>query len=340
MVGFKNTYVPGFDESPMKHAVEYALARAVSGLLRLFPRRMRLAVGRGLGSLVFALDRRHRRITLENVDLAYHGEKTEPEKRAIARGAFRHFGAMLFEMLTLGRPTPGELDRRFDLEGVERFEEARRRRKGVILVTAHLGNWELHALAHARRLGKIHVVARELDNRFLNRWLERIRTLSGNEVIYKQRALGQMRKVLKAGETVAVVIDQNVHLEDAVFVDFFGTKAATTPVASWFALKTGAALVPAFSFPLPGGRYRAVYEEPIDAVSYRDLDRDEAILALTQRLAAIQERYIRERPECWLWMHRRWRTRPPAGPSRGGAPSSSSSPGGLAAERVEEAALP
>jgi KDO2-lipid IV(A) lauroyltransferase len=149
-----------------------------------------------------------------------------------------------------------------------------------------------------------------------------------------------MRKLMRAGETVAVVIDQNVHLEDAVFVDFFGTKAATTPIASWFAWKTGAALVPAFSFPLPDGRYRAVYEEPIDAAPYRDLPRDEAILALTQKLADIQERYIRERPDCWLWMHRRWRTRPPAEPSRGGAPSSSSSSGGLAPERVEEAALP
>lgn len=318
----------------MKHALEYALARTVSGLLRLFPRRMRLAVGRGLGSLVFTLDRRHRRITLENVELAYDGGKSEPQKLAIARGAFRHFGAMLVEMLTLGRPTPGELDGLVELEGVERFEAARRRGKGVILVTAHLGNWELHALAHACRLGKIHVVARELDNRFLNRWLESIRTLSGNEVVYKERALGQMRKLMKAGETVAVVIDQNVHLEDAVFVDFFGTKAATTPIASWFAWKTGAALVPAFSFPLSDGRYRAVYEEPIDAAPYRHLDRDEAILALTQKLADIQERYIRERPECWLWMHRRWRTRPPA------EAEATSSRVGLAPERVEEAALP
>jgi KDO2-lipid IV(A) lauroyltransferase len=321
----------------MKHALEYTLALTMSGLLRLLPRRARLALGRSLGSLIFSLDRRHRRVTLENVNLAYDGEKTEPEKRAIAEGAFRHFGAMLFELLALGKPTPKELDRLFEIEGAERFEEARRRGKGVMLVTAHLGNWELHALAHRYRLGKVHVVARELDNRFLNRWLERIRTLTGNEVVYKQRALGQMRKLVKAGETVAVLIDQNVHLEDAVFVDFFGTKAATTPIASWFALKTGALLVPAFSFPLPGGRYRAVYEAPIDAAPYRDLDRDEAILALTQKLVAIQERYIRERPECWLWMHRRWRTRPPAGPSRGGAPSSV----GPASDRVEEeAALP
>jgi KDO2-lipid IV(A) lauroyltransferase len=116
---------------------------------------------------------------------------------------------------------------------------------------------------------------------------------------------------MREGETVAFVTDQNVHLQDAVFVDFFGRKAATTPVAAWFALKTGAALVPAFCYPLPGGRYRAVYEAALDLEPYRNLDRDAALAAITQKLAGIQEAHIRKAPDCWLWMHRRWRTRPP-----------------------------
>ncbi|MGH9336483.1 MAG: lysophospholipid acyltransferase family protein [Vicinamibacteria bacterium] len=295
----------------MKHLAEYLLARAASVLGLFLPLRLRLSLGRALGALVYALDGRHRRITLANVDMAFGDEKTESEKQAIACGAFRHFGAMLFEMITLGRPSWRDLESRVDFEGVERFEDARRRGKGVIMVGAHFGNWELHAIAHGFRIGKMHLVAREQNNGYLNRWLEEVRKVPGNEVIYKQRALGLMRKLLREGATVGFVIDQNVRLEDAVFVDFFGRKAATTPVASWFALKTGASLVPVFCHPIAGGRYRIVYEEPVDLKPYLELDRDEAIIALTQSLATIQEKYIRREPEYWLWMHRRWRTRPP-----------------------------
>jgi KDO2-lipid IV(A) lauroyltransferase len=267
-------------------------------------------VGRRLGSLLFTLDRRHREITLENVRLAYAEAKTPAERWDIARGAFRHFGAMLFELLTLGSPTSSDCEALVEMEGVEHYERARARGKGVILVAAHFGNWELHAIAHGYRFGPMHVVAREQDNRRLDLWLERLRGVSGNEVVYKKNALRRMRKLMKRGETVALVIDQNVHLDDAVFVDFFGRKAATTPVASWFAIKTGAALVPAFCCPLPNGRYRAVYEEPIYGDAYHDMPRDEALTALTARLVSSQESYIRENPDMWLWMHRRWRTRP------------------------------
>lgn len=322
----------------MKHGVEYALARIASGTARFLPRRARLALGRALGSLVFTLDRRHREITIANVDLAFGSEKTAADKREIARRAFRHFGSMLFEMITLGRPQWRDLEPLIDFEGIEHAEEARRRGKGTILVAAHFGNWELHAVAHGYRLGKLHLVARELDNLYLNSWLEQIRKISGNEVVYKRRALRQMRRLLRDGEAIAFVIDQNVHLADAVFVDFFGRRAATTPVASWFALKTGAALVPAFCYPLPDGRYRAVYERPIDCERFRGLEPDQAMLALTQELAAVQERYIRQHPDCWLWMHRRWRTRPP-GETDSSMSTSSSTPVDVSGERLEEAAL-
>ncbi len=319
----------------MKHRIEYAFARIASAFARLLPRKARLAIGRVLGSLVFTLDRRHREITMQNVDLAFGDEKTAEEKRAIARGAFRHFGAMLFEMMTIGRPGRRDLEPLFEFEGVEHVDAAQRRGKGTILIAAHFGNWELHAIAHGYLVGKLNLVAREQDNLYLNRWLEEIRKISGNDIVYKQRALRQMRRLLRDGEAIAFVTDQNVHLEDAVFVDFFGRKAATTPVASWFALKTGAALVPAFCYPLPDGRYHAVYERAIDCERYRDVEPAEAVVALTQELAAVQERYIRQHPDCWLWMHRRWRTRPPEETERSAARAV-----GVSAERVEEAALP
>jgi KDO2-lipid IV(A) lauroyltransferase len=295
----------------MRHYAEYVLARAAGAAASILPRSGRLALGRSLGSLVYALDARHRGIALANIDLAFGAGKTPSEKRAIGEGAYRHFGAMLFELATLGKPTREEIEARVDFEGVELLEKAVSRGKGVILVTAHFGNWELHAIAHGYRIGKLHVVVREQANPFLNQWLDRTRKISGNAVIDKSRALRRMRTLLREGESVAVVVDQNVPLEDAVFVDFFGRKAATTPVPAWFALKTGAAIVPAFSYPLPGGRYRAVYEPEIDVEPYRGLDRDLALVALTQKLASVQEARIRKAPELWMWMHRRWRTRPP-----------------------------
>ena len=295
----------------MKHVIEYGLAVGIGGLMRLVPRRTRLACGRALGSLVYAFDARHRNITIDNVSKAYENEKSDAEKRAIAEGAFRHFGAMVFELITLGSPSAKKIDGLVELDGIERYEQARAKGKGVILITGHFGNWEIHGVAHGYRLGRIHVLARVQDNPYFNRWLEKIRTISGNEVVYKQKALSLMRRLLREGETIALVIDQNVHVQDAVFADFFGRKAATTPVPSRFALRTGATLMPAFCVPLPDGRYRAVYSEPIDCERYRDMDRDDAILAITQELVRVQENYIREHPDCWLWMHRRWRTRPP-----------------------------
>ena len=295
----------------MKHVIEYVLAVGIGGVLRLFPRRVRLGCGRALGSLVFALDTRHRNITIDNVSKAYGNEMSDQNTRAIAEGAFRHFGAMLFELITLGTPSAEKIDALIELEGAEHYETARAKGKGVILTTGHFGNWELHGVAHGYHLGNIHVLARVQDNRYLNRWLEKIRTSSGNHVVYKRNALSHMRRLLRQGETIALVVDQNVHFEDAVFIDFFGRKAATTPVPAWFALRSGAALLPAFCIPLSDGRYRAVYTEPIDCERYRDMERDDAILAITQELARVQEGYIREHPDCWLWMHRRWRTRPP-----------------------------
>jgi KDO2-lipid IV(A) lauroyltransferase len=295
----------------MKHRFEYFLALALSVVMRFLPRRAKLVWGRTAGSLVFMLDRRHRKSTISHVDLAFGSEKSDREKREIARGAYRHFGSMLFELISLGYPSPAEMERLVELEGVERFERARAPGKGVILTTGHFGNWELHGIAHGFKLGRLNVLARIQSNRFLNQWLENVRGISGNKVVYKEGALSELRRLLRGGETVALVIDQNVRLEDAVFIDFFGRKAATTPVPAWFALKTGAALVPAFCYPLPDGRYRAVYEEPIDCEPYRQMDRDMAILKITQELARVQETYIRAHPECWMWMHDRFRTRPP-----------------------------
>ena len=294
-----------------RHYAEYLAALFLGYAMRLLPHRARLALGRTAGGMVFALDAKHRAVTLANLDFAFGSTKTADEKYAIARGAFRHFGAMFFELISFGKPRREKLQKIVEFEGIENFERAKRAGKGVLLVGSHFGNWELHGIAHGYRHGPIAVVARVQDNPHFNEWLEEIRTAGGNTVLYKERALQRVMRMMKDGESVAVITDQNVSNEDAVFIDFFGRKAATTPVASWIALKTGAALVPAYTLPLADGRYRMIYEKPIHPNAYNNMDRRRAIELLTQQCAEVQEGYVRRNPEFWLWQHRRWKTRPP-----------------------------
>ena len=181
--------------------------------------------------------------------------------------------------------------------------------RGALLISGHLGNWELHGVVHGLLFGPIHAVARPLDNPDLDRRLCAMRTMAGNTVVYKQRALAQILRALRHGGGIAILIDQNVLPSDGIFVDFFGRKAATTTVAAALAVKTGCALVPSRTELLPDGRYRLTYVPALEWTPSGDRQAD--IADLTQRLTTRIEDWVRETPEQWLWMHRRWKTRPP-----------------------------
>jgi KDO2-lipid IV(A) lauroyltransferase len=182
-------------------------------------------------------------------------------------------------------------------------------KRGVLYCTGHVGNWEVHAIALALAYGPISVLARPLDNPALDARLCAFRTSSGNAVIYKKNALPQIIRALRAGRGVAILLDQNVQAKDGIFVDFFGRPAATTTVAAALAAKTGCTLIPAHSELMPDGRYRLIYDPPVAWTPSGDHDVD--VARTTQELARRTEEWIRRRPEQWLWMHRRWKTRPP-----------------------------
>ena len=148
------------------------------------------------------------------------------------------------------------------------------------------------------------VIARALDNRDLNELLERIRCRTGNSVIYRQGMIRRVMRMLDSRHAVAVLIDQHIQSRDAVYVDFFDRPAATTSAVAALALRTGAPVVPCFALPMPGGRYRMVYEPPIEPPRP---DSPDAIREFTQRCTDVLEMYVRRHPELWLWMHRRWR---------------------------------
>jgi KDO2-lipid IV(A) lauroyltransferase len=287
----------------MKHRLEYLIVRVTIAMVRVLPHWAVRSLGSALGLLVYAVDAPHRRIARENIALAFP-TRDPSERRAIARGAFKHFGRLLFELLKFGTLTNDEILRRVEFEGAERPHQAYAQGKGVLFITGHFGSWELHSLAHGLEFDGIGVLARALDNPLLNELLEKIRERTGNFVIYRRGTVRRVMRTLDAGRGVAILIDQHIMSRDAIYVDFFSRPAATTSLVAALALRTGAPVIPVFALPLPGGRYRLIYEHPVEPPP---ADAPNAIHDFTQRCTDVLEMYVRRNPDQWLWMHRRWR---------------------------------
>ena len=224
---------------------------------------------------------------------------------------FAHFGRLLMVLLKFSTMTPAAM---LALGRVRRARSASRaahaHQRGVLLFTGHFGFWEINALVHGLTLNPMAVLARPLDNPLLHDLLESVRRSTGNSVIYRRGAIRRVLRALEANQAVAVLIDQHIQTADAVYVDFFNRPAATTSALAALALRTGAPVVPVFALPLPGGRFRMVYEHPVEPPPSDDPD---AIREFTQRCTDVLEMYVRRYPDLWLWMHRRWRDVEPKG---------------------------
>lgn len=290
-------------EIPRRHRLEHAMLQAVAAVVRRLPQSFATRLGHGIGWVAYRLDARHRRITLENLAATFP-ERSAQERTRIARQVFAHFGRKLVELLWFSGQAAERQIALVEFVGAEHIEAAQKAGKGALIVTGHFGFWELHALAHGLRLGPMAVVARALDNSLLDRMLIDLRSSTGNIVIDRKGGLRRIMRALNANQAVAVLIDQHILTADAVKVDFLGRPAATTSAVAVLAMRTGAAVIPAFSLPLNDGRYRLIYERPLVLPSEEDPD---AVRDLTQRCTKVLEKYVRAHPERWLWMHRRWR---------------------------------
>ena len=277
--------------------------RIVAAIVSLLPMRAVRRCGAVLGQLAYAVDRTHRRIALDNLAAALPS-RSDGERRVLARAMFGHFGSLLLELLKFSTYTPARMLASIDVEGEERARQAYEQGRGVLFFTGHFGYWEIQALVEPLLGHPISVLARPLDNARLHEMLERIRTKTGNTVIYRQGAVRKVLRELSENHGVALLIDQHLHTPDAVYVDFFRRPAATTSALAALALRTGAPVVPVFALPLPHGRYRLVYEHPVDPP---EADTPDAVREFTQRCTDVLEMYVRRHPERWLWMHRRWR---------------------------------
>ena len=290
----------------MRDAIEYWSVVAVRGLARRLPEPVVNAWGAAIGLAFYLVDWQHRRVALSNLEQCFPNRPAH-ERRAIARATFKHFGQVLLKLLTFSTLSREQMMACSEYEGDERVRLAYAKGKGILFFTGHFGFWELHALAHAVKLRPIGVLARALDNPRLNRLLEDVRTTTGNHVIYRQGAVRRVMKTLAAGEGVALLIDQHMNSPDAIWVNFFRRPAATTSTLAALAIRTGAAVIPVFAHPLPGGRYKFVYESPVELPQ---VESPESIREFTQRCTDVLEMHVRKHPELWLWMHRRWRDAP------------------------------
>jgi KDO2-lipid IV(A) lauroyltransferase len=288
-------------------SIGYAAYKALTLVFSLLPRRLCLAAGRSIGLLAFRLDRKHRAVALGNLTIAFGKERPPSELAALAKKAFKRLGSDFADILKVSGYSREKVLRLIMIEGRNNMENALAQDKGVLLFSAHFGNWEF-APASLTEIGRLWVVARALDNPFLEKELGRMRMKLGAGIINKFGAARPILQALGRNEIVAILIDQNVLRSQAVFVDFFGKAAATTPSLAAFHLKTGAPLVPIFVHPGRGGRYVVKIREPLSVPSSGSMEED--VLKITQLCTKIIEHEIRQNPELWFWVHKRWNTRP------------------------------
>jgi KDO2-lipid IV(A) lauroyltransferase len=236
-------------------------------------------------------------------------EKSLRERRRILRGVFTSLGRQLAELCQFPRYTAENIGEVVVYDGLDNFQKAYSRGKGVLFLTAHFGGWELSAFAHSLHGHWLHVVMRPMDNPYLDRLLQSYRTMHGNKVVPKDDFVRGLLAAMRAGETVGILMDTNMTPPQGVFVDFFGSPACTASGLARIALRTDAAVVPGFTiWDKALGKYRLRFDPAVQLIRTGNLEAD--VIANTQKFTSIIEEYVRRYPDQWLWVHRRWKTRP------------------------------
>ncbi len=288
--------------------MEFALVWLLVKLLGLLPRSMARRVGAGIGWAAYAAVPRLRRVGMENLALAFP-EKSQNERNRILRGVYRSLGWQLAEFCRMPYYTLDEASRFIRYEGLEYFLAARDRDQGVLVLTGHIGAWELSSFYHSLAGYPMSMVIRRLDNPLVDRFVNAIRCQHGNRVLHKDDSARGLITAMRAGETVGVLMDTNMTPPQGVFVDFFGRAACTASGIARVALRTGAAVLPGFLIWEPKEkRYVLHFLPELQLENTGDADRD--AVANTQLFTKTLETIICRYPEQWLWVHRRWKTRP------------------------------
>jgi Kdo2-lipid IVA lauroyltransferase/acyltransferase len=297
----------------MKDWLEYAAVWLILKTVGALPRSVARAFAAAVTRLLFFLQPRLQKTAEFNLRLAFPGW-TDAQRRDATRNMVRNLGWMAAEFARIPKLTKENIESVVILEGHENFLEGQRRGKGVLYLTGHIGAWELSSFAHALYGYPLHYMARPLDNTRLDALVNEYRCASGNKPIFKNESARVMLKILKDSGTVGILADQNTMPEEGVFVDFFGKSACTTTGIARVALHTNAAVVPGYAYWDDSlQKYRLRFEPPVELIRTGDTERD--VFENTQRFAKVIEEIIRKHPDQWVWVHKRWKTRPKGEPA-------------------------
>ena len=294
--------------SGLRNFIEFLPAWLILKLFGILPRRAARASGRFIARLSYYLHRRLRRTGYRNLSIALPRIALD-ERAAIVKSVFLNMGNLLGEFAQFPRLTPDNIRDLVVYEGYANYKEAAEKGRGVLFLTGHFGAWELCAFAHGLYGHKLNFLVRPLDNPLLNRMIDRHRSLSGNRTIDKNEAVKPVLAALRRGEAVGFLIDVNTLPDQGVFCDFFDVPASTSSGLAVFALRTEAPVVPGFLiWDDELRKYRLKFEPEVALI--RTGDFKEEIQLNTARFTAIIEEYARRYPSQWLWIHKRWKTRP------------------------------
>lgn len=297
----------------MRETIEYLLVRAVVAILGRMPRGLARRMSGLLAISVYWALGRLRRVGLRNLALALPGLPLAEHKR-ILRGVYRHLGWQLVEFCRMARYTPENTRAWIHTEGLEHYRAALARGKGVLILTGHLGAWELSSFYHSLMGFPMGMVIRRLDNRRLDAWVNGIRCMHGNRVLHKDDFARGLLKAMHEGGAVGILMDTNMTPPQGIFAGFFGIEACTASGLARVALKSGAAVLPGFMVWEADQRRYVLHFGPELEFS-RSGDAEQDVLAATVLCNQTIESWVRRYPDQWLWIHRRWKTRPAGEPA-------------------------
>lgn len=295
-------------ESTTTQRLEYILLRLFVGVLGGLPRGISRQIGAGIGWFAYTAFGRLRGVGEKNLAMAFP-EKPVGERETILRRVYRNLGYQMAEFCLMAGYTREKASAFISYEGFEHYRAAMARGKGVFVLTGHLGAWELSSFYHSLVGYPMDMVIRRLDNPLVDAFVNHVRCLHGNRVLHKDDFARGLIASMRAGRAVGVLMDTNMTPPQGVFVPFFGVMACTGSGIARIVEKTGAAVIPGFLLWLDKEkRYTLVFGEEVEVVSTGNAEADS--ITNTARFTAVLEGYIRRYPDQWLWMHRRWKTRP------------------------------
>lgn len=293
----------------MKLYLEFWAVWLLVAAIGWLPRPVARAFGAGVGAVSYRLLSRLRTTGLRNLQMAFP-DKTGTERKVLLRKVYRNLGHLLAEFCLMRHYRADEASAFIRYEGLHHYLAARDEGRGVLVLTGHLGAWELSSFYHSLMGYPMGLVIRRLDNPLVDAFVNQIRTLHGNRVIHKDDFARGLISSMRAGETVGILMDTNMTPPQGVFVPFFGIDACSASGLAKVALKTGAAVLPGFLlWEEASSSYVLKFGARLTLIQTDHTEDD--VRANTAAFTAELERAIRDYPDQWLWMHRRWKTRPP-----------------------------